>query len=110
MIDKSYNYLCLLDFITHFRKPVPESSMLSKISQSLLESCYQDDILSNFSGKLNFTTNQGRYLFFTFLINFNYSLVKYSSTNSPSINNRSYKQQIFNKQKYSLRTKQSEPI
>ncbi|CAH8542201.1 transcriptional adaptor 3 [Schistosoma haematobium] len=43
---------------TELKKPVPESSMLSKISQSLLESCYQDDILSNFSGKLNFTTNQ----------------------------------------------------
>ncbi|XP_018646867.1 ADA3-like [Schistosoma mansoni] len=43
---------------TELKKPVPESSMLNKISQSLLESCYQDDILSNFSGKLNFTTHQ----------------------------------------------------
>ncbi|CAH8548273.1 unnamed protein product [Heterobilharzia americana] len=35
------------------KKPIPESSMLCKISQTLLESCYQEDILSSFSGKLN---------------------------------------------------------
>ncbi|KAH8875517.1 Transcriptional adapter 3 [Schistosoma japonicum] len=38
---------------TELKKPVPESSLLDKISKSLLKSCYQEDVLSNFSGKLN---------------------------------------------------------
>ncbi|KAK4471864.1 hypothetical protein MN116_005253 [Schistosoma mekongi] len=39
---------------TELKKPVPESSLLDKISKSLLKSCYQEDVLPNFSGKLNF--------------------------------------------------------